>query len=403
MKRIIFSFTALIVSISVNAQLKVLSNGQTQINQNGSNVTYALTVKGTYNGIKSYKIVNDTTAWGGGVYGHAYSNNAGYPYGIMGEVENYANANNYAFCYGVFGKSSGSKRGMNYGIYGELPSSKYGAGIYGSIYYYDANDPNSHYQGYDLYGSRYAGYFAGPVKVTYGSLEATLVTPLSVPGGMRGILNENEDNHQSMTERLSNLSMVCFEKKEPVLRCGNDSDYVFVRNNNPSTRRQYSLTAEELETFFPEFVYTNENGEKFVSYVDMVPVLIQSINELSQELNKVRCEIKETKVSEISSAPSGIVSGMRENTVVNQASLSQNIPNPWSVTTTINAFVPQAVSKAVLGIYDLTGKEVKEINIMDRGKVSINLKSYDFVPGIYIYTLLNDGNVVETKRMLLTK
>ena len=88
---------------------------------------------------------------------------------------------------------------------------------------------------------------------------------------------------------------------------------------------------------------------------------------------------------------------------MNQASLSQNIPNPWSVTTTINAFVPQAVSKAVLGIYDLTGKEVKEINITDRGKVSINLKSYDFVPGIYIYTLLNDGNVVETKRMLLTK
>ena len=404
MKKLFIVVFAVAISVSVNAQLKVQSNGETYINQNGNaSVSTGLTVRGRFTGIKSYKIVNDTTAWGGGVYGCAYPNHAGFPYGVMGEVESPGPEETYGFCYGVLGRSYGSFRGKNYGVYGELPHYTYGAGVYGSIYYMDVNDPLSYYQGYDLYGYRYAGFFAGPVKVTYGQLEATLVSPLSPQNVLPTDRSGDATNTQSMTERLGSLSTVCYEKAEPVLRCGTDSDNVIVRGYNNTKRKHYTLTAEELETYFPEFVYENENGEKSVSYVEMVPILIQSINELSRELSAVRNELSVIKETASEDVRAKIVSGLNDVQNSEHAGMKQNIPNPWSVTTRIEANIPHTVSKAVVGFYDLTGKEVKTIDISERGKTVIQLKSYDFVPGIYIYTLITDGQVVESKRMLLTK
>ena len=163
------------------------------------------------------------------------------------------------------------------------------------------------------------------------------------------------------------------------------------------SKKHYALSAEQLEEVFPELVYTNTDKSKSINYVEMIPLLLQSINELRSELNRMKKEnlmyANSKKATEIEPVL---------NTVIN-FSLSQNKPNPWVESTEIELSVPQNVMKAKLLVYDLTGKQVFERVISERGNSSLKLTSADFTPGMYIYSLITDGKLIETKRMIVTK
>ena len=53
-------------------------------------------------------------------------------------------------------------------------------------------------------------------------------------------------------------------------------------------------------------------------------------------------------------------------------------------------------------ISELT-KQINEMNISERGKVSLTIEGYSLEAGIYLYSLIADGQVIDTKRMILTK
>ena len=84
-------------------------------------------------------------------------------------------------------------------------------------------------------------------------------------------------------------------------------------------------------------------------------------------------------------------------------SLSQNIPNPFSEQTSIEVSVPESIHAAFLFIYDMSGKQIKRIDIMERGAISICITSEGLTEGMYLYSLIADGKVAGTKKMILTK
>ena len=86
MKRTLFSFTALIVSVSINAQLEVSNSGQVTINSNGNNITKGLFVKAKTVGIHGDLIESDTVTLGVGVYGHAKPTHGNQICGVRGVV-----------------------------------------------------------------------------------------------------------------------------------------------------------------------------------------------------------------------------------------------------------------------------------------------------------------------------
>ena len=55
-----------------------------------------------------------------------------------------------------------------------------------------------------------------------------------------------------------------------------------------------------------------------------------------------------------------------------------------------------------LCIYDLQGKQIKQILIARRGEGSQMISGSELTAGMYLYTLIADGNEVDTKRMILT-
>jgi len=86
-----------------------------------------------------------------------------------------------------------------------------------------------------------------------------------------------------------------------------------------------------------------------------------------------------------------------------QAKLYQNTPNPFNQSTQIQFYVPETVNKALLCIYDLQGKQLKQTVITQRGYGIETIFASEFRAGIYLYALLADGNQVDVKRMILTE
>ena len=46
--------------------------------------------------------------------------------------------------------------------------------------------------------------------------------------------------------------------------------------------------ADEVQSLFPELVQTRDNGIRAVKYDKLVPLLIEGIKELKQELNMIK-------------------------------------------------------------------------------------------------------------------
>lgn len=84
--------------------------------------------------------------------------------------------------------------------------------------------------------------------------------------------------------------------------------------------------------------------------------------------------------------------------------LSQNYPNPFNPTTVIN-YELRAVSFASLKIYDVLGNEVATLvnEKKSAGTYEVEFDGSHISSGIYFYRLEVDGDIIDTKRMVLLK
>ncbi len=65
--------------------------------------------------------------------------------------------------------------------------------------------------------------------------------------------------------------------------------------------------------------------------------------------------------------------------------------------------IPATVAKAFLCIYDMSGKQLRQEVISGRGETSFTVSAEDLGSGMYLYSLITDGMVVETKRMVINR
>jgi hypothetical protein len=83
-----------------------------------------------------------------------------------------------------------------------------------------------------------------------------------------------------------------------------------------------------------------------------------------------------------------------------QAMLHQNVPNPFVNNTTISFSIPELVNKAQLIIFDDRGNVLKTFNLTQRGEGTVNFDGANLRHGVLTYSILIDGRVTDTKKML---
>ena len=160
-------------------------------------------------------------------------------------------------------------------------------------------------------------------------------------------------------------------------------------------KRSIGLIAQDLMTVYPELVDQDSDGYYAVDYIGLIPVLIESIKE------------QQNKIDELSEKLENFESRKSNNYALDEALaikplLKQNAPNPFKNETVIEYSVPENSTSASIFIYDMTGAQLKEYKVSTREN-KLTIKGSEFKAGMYIYSLIVDGQLIDTKRMTLTK
>lgn len=150
-----------------------------------------------------------------------------------------------------------------------------GIGVYGSITSNPTTAPSSMAS-----GEAYAGYFAGTVKVN-GTVIATAVSTTSDERQKENI----QEISSSLSDNLNLLRPVSYTLKQ-------DSAWIYDKNAKELQGTHYGLLAQEVKEIFPELVY--ERGEQLsVNYIELIPLLILKVQELSAKVESQDKQIKE--------------------------------------------------------------------------------------------------------------
>ena len=144
-------------------------------------------------------------------------------------------------------------------------------------------------------------------------------------------------------------------------------------------------------------MYENDNGYLSINYTELIPVLIQGIKELKAKVEQLSSPTVR-KANAVETETTGI-----DAAIADAAGMDQNVPNPFSGETDIAIYLPETVRTATLHIYDLSGKQVEQHAIGGRGNTTMTIHADRMDAGMYIYSLIADGKVVATKRMIVVR
>ena len=449
MKKTIILFASVLLAIQMQAQVKVGSNGNMMVGLTTGTPLSVLSVcclgnsnYATYISNIGVPTNNDCMR----IFSSGSKSKTGTAvdlfYGIKAHYQNTGlniqPSINYSYgpAYGV--KSvAGNSGHSNCGVYGGIVggctdgqvTTPKSAGVFGS---------SSTYYLFDFAGV-YAGYFCGDVRVTSGTIYGTLASPVSNPsssGGQVMVIGHDAATEETVSNKLSDIQLLqtiipaetsrsssTGQKVElPTFDCDSTmspeekmavtdraieaySKLTVTNCEAPSVR--YSLNPDQLKQVFPELVYEDKYGNVSINYVEMVPLLLQYINELSEEVKAQRAVLAEytgdkTMMTETNKRMETTATSLAD-AETDILSLDQNNPNPFSETTSIGVTVPESVKTANIFIYDMSGKEIKRMAIAARGKTRVSVAGSDLTSGMYLYSLIADGKVVSTKRMILAK
>ena len=186
---------------------------------------------------------------------------------------------------------------------------------------------------------------------------------------------------------------------------------------------QYGLIAEDVQQVLPQLVKEISTPVKYdsmgtvqqaslhfkaLNYTGLIPILIAAakeqqwhIDSLDQALNALATQLETCCGTTQSSSSGARLSVTLENTTA--IILDQNTPNPFAEQTTITFSIPEDIGSAMIAFYDKSGRVMKMLTIDERGKGSITVFAEKLSSGIYSYSLIADGKVIDTKKMVCSK
>ena len=213
----------------------------------------------------------------------------------------------------------------------------------------------------------------------------------------------------SDSTKKENFQSLCGNSLSKVLKL---KGYTYNWKGDEIKKRHAGLLAQQVEKVVPEAVFTvDSTGEKLLAYSHFIPYLVEAIKEQQATIDEqqtaiekltARIETLESSSSQDKLAMIG-TTNTEETISSEEATLSQNIPNPFSSATRIDVYLPETVSEARLYVYNMQGAQIKSFDLRERGNTSVTIEGYSLDAGMYLYTLIADGKEMDTKKMVLTE
>ena len=369
MKKLLFEILLITASNAAYGQLEVYNNGNATIGSSTQIYASKVTVGESFT--YSYP-----TGYNFGLHSRATSGS--YCVAIKG-----SSCADGAYSIGVQGIANGGTSGHLFGVFGGLnDSSKNGAGVFGTL---------TQHTNISVTG-RYAGYFYGPVKAT-GDISAPSFITTSDIRLKENIITLSETG-QSALDNVLDMNVIRYNYIDCPQISSGDTATVMKQPANVKKEMHYGLSAQELRQIYPDLVKEGQDGYLGVNYIELVPILIRSIQELKQELDNVRGNCKKTRTADDD--------GKKTQSITGKNKLYQNTPNPFTEQTTIRFSLADEVQNAAICIFDMTGKTIKKLPISS-GMESVSIGGYELGEGMFLYSLVVNGQEIDTKRMIISK
>ncbi|MBS1779928.1 MAG: tail fiber domain-containing protein [Bacteroidetes bacterium] len=179
-------------------------------------------------------------------------------------------------------------------------------------------------------------------------------------------------------------------------------------NDNPVSQRSLGLIAQETKEVIKEIVYVGDDSMHThgIQYTELIPVIIKAM----QEQDKLIAQ-KDAKIAELEDRIARLEALMTKNagvenisssTSVSDDMLFQNTPNPFNGSTEIRYHLTHTFTTADIMIFDMNGRKLMSVPVKNQeGQVTVS--GSELAPGMYIYSLLIDGQEAASKRMIVAK
>ena len=271
----------------------------------------------------------------------------------------------------------------------------------------------------------------GKSKVNYGIYSTASGSGLNYAGYFNGNLYAssylNLPSDSKLKENIQPLTnaMDIIKQLQP-------KTFTFKAASFPSIHlpagQQYGLIAQEVSPILPTLVSTTIHPavydsvgnmvydtvqSKSLNYEAFIPILIEGMKELNQSntqkdsvitsLND-RLTLLESMVSQCCQQNGGAkIINQKNVELANTIILNQNVPNPFAEKTTISYYIPDNAGYAQLIFTDNLGKIIKTVDLTEKGNGMITVFAENLSSGIYTYSLIIDGKVIDTKKMVKNK
>ena len=280
MKRNLFAACAvLLFANNVLAQVTTYNNGHVGINRT-MNYAYSRLVIGDNADLPSSNYTTDIYS------SNLYPVSGLFNLGLSSEVAFLTASSGRAI--GVRGLAGNATNGYNYGVLGGIYGTRNGAGVLGV----DASNNLNYMLGTNVPGI-YAGYFVGETRVDGAFTATTINTPSDMRLKRDVISLKTQEDEPSTLDNVLNMNVFSYSFIENTEIPAAEKDTIskqYLPNKELSSKRHYGLSAQELQTIYPDLVTEGQDGYLAVNYVELIPILIQSIQDLKRELDELRNE-----------------------------------------------------------------------------------------------------------------
>lgn len=174
----------------------------------------------------------------------------------------------------------------------------------------------------------------------------------------------------------------------------------------------YGFLAQDYANVFPQFVANaNYPGEvdaqgkvihdpmdfKMINREELIPILVAAIQELNQRVDACGCAGQRQGLNNNSNPQNTTEISLANSQIIY---LDQNAPNPFETETTINYNIPENINAAKIIFFNNNGNVLKEVDIKHKGAGSIKVYATELTAGTYNYSLVADGKIIDTKKMV---
>ncbi|WKZ74245.1 MAG: tail fiber domain-containing protein [Vicingaceae bacterium] len=367
-----------------------------------------------------------------GVYSHAYGSPNVNTGGYFRGNDNNMNATNYGvsaladgsstFNFGVESRASGATTNYgvktigsgldwNYGIHSFAGSGNFNYGIWAGA------------SGINASSVVWAGWFQGNVMITGA-------------GWVNGnSLITSDQQFKTNIDTISNASAIISQLAPKTFFFDTLNNY----NLTFSSKKQYGFIAQDVEPILPELVsQTTKPAEydslgniivpavtfKGMNYNAFIAILTKGMQEQQTLIDSLQSQITsltnclQPLITQLCGNNNNMMQNNNNNPtqleqVLNTLNaelshgdaivLEQNVPNPFAENTSINYYIPENNNYAQLIFTDMQGRIIKTVDIKQTGKGQLKVYAANLSQGIYQYSIVVDGKIIDTKKVLVEK